>query len=156
MTHRKYSINTHWLHKWITLVDINAWEILFILEGRLGDGPRSAQVYHLCSPLTYCCQNLLIFWGEKHMRMNRHTLLLIRWMAHVSFSIYSKEFPKKSPSKNSKDISLLDAILSGISKHHYKAYNNIYNYIMWYIKYIIFISKHHRSEISSHLCIYMS
>lgn len=48
------------------------------------------------------------------MRMNRHVLLLSRWVAHVSFSIYLKEFPQTPLSNNDDDVSLLDAVLSGI------------------------------------------
>lgn len=31
----------------------------FYFLSRLGDSPGSAQVYHLCSPLTYGCQRSL-------------------------------------------------------------------------------------------------
>lgn len=66
------------------------------------------------------------------MRMNRQDLLLLQRAAYVSFSIYSREFQKKPLSNNNKgDHSLM-------------------------LYYLEFISKRHRSEISSGLHIYIS
>lgn len=65
------------------------------------------------------------------MRMNRQDLLLLQRAAYVSFSIYSR-VPKKPLSSNNKgDHSLM-------------------------LYYLEFISKCHRSEISSGLRIYIS
>lgn len=41
--------------------------------------------------------------------MDRHVLLLIRWIAHVLVSIYSRI--KKNSGHNNKDVSLIEAIL---------------------------------------------
>lgn len=64
--------------------------------------------------------------------MNRHVLLLNRWVVHVSFSIYPKGFPLQT-----------QAIII-------KMY---YSFMLCYLE---FIPKHHWSKTSSGLCIYIS